>query len=165
MTEVGAKAGSWERMFRAVERVKERLRKATAALDAHGVPYAVIGGNAVANWVARIDETAVRTTQDVDLLVRRADLDRVKAALATAGFTYRHAAGIDFFLEASNPKPRNAVRVIFAEEKVRPEYEEPAPRVEESEAVEDYRVLLLDALVRMKLTSFRYERPHARPRL
>ena len=37
-----------ERMVRAVEKVRERLLRATAALDAAGVLYAVIGGNAVA---------------------------------------------------------------------------------------------------------------------
>ena len=54
----------------AAEKVKERLRRATLALDAADVPYAVVGGNAVAEWVARIDEEAVRNTRDVDLLVR-----------------------------------------------------------------------------------------------
>ncbi len=90
---------SWERMIRAVEKVRERLRRATAALDAAGVPYAVIGGNAVAAWVSRVDESAVRNTQDVDILLRRDDLERATSALAAAGFVYRHAAGIDFFLD------------------------------------------------------------------
>jgi hypothetical protein len=53
-------AVSWERMIRAVEEVRERLRRATAALEAAGVPYAVAGGNAVAAWVSRVDEAAVR---------------------------------------------------------------------------------------------------------
>jgi hypothetical protein len=44
---------SWERMIRAVEKVRERLRRAVAALEAAGVPYAVAGGNAVAAWVSR----------------------------------------------------------------------------------------------------------------
>ena len=64
----------------AAEKVKERLRRATRALDAAGVPYAVIGGNAVAEWVGRVDEDAVRNTKDVDLLIRRADFP-VTAAL------------------------------------------------------------------------------------
>src|SRR5438128_10456373 len=80
----------WERALMAAERVKERLRRATRALDAAGVPYAVVGGNAVAEWVARIDEEAVRNTRDVDLLVRRADVLAVRAALEGAGFVYHH---------------------------------------------------------------------------
>ena len=59
---------SWERMIRAVEKVRERLMRATAALEAAGIPYAVAGGNAVAAWVSRVDEAAVRNTQDVDIL-------------------------------------------------------------------------------------------------
>jgi hypothetical protein len=60
----------WERALLAAEKVKERLRRETKALNGAGVPYAVIGGNAVAEWVARMDEEAVRNTRDVDLLVR-----------------------------------------------------------------------------------------------
>jgi hypothetical protein len=146
---------SWERMIRAVEKVRERLRRAAQALDAAGVPYAVIGGNAVAAWVSRVDEAAVRNTQDVDILLRRDDLERATTALAAAGFVYRHAAGIDFFLDGPGAKARDAVHVIFAGEKVRPEYVCPAPDVAESEPATNCRVLTLEALVRMKLTSFR----------
>src|SRR5205814_1495148 len=76
----------WERALMAAEKVKERLRRATKALDAAGVPYAVAGGNAVAEWVARVDEDAVRTTRDVDLLIRRTDLPAAarRAIAATA---------------------------------------------------------------------------------
>jgi hypothetical protein len=154
---------SWERMIRAVEKVRDRLRRAAQALDAAGVPYAVIGGNAVAAWVSRVDEAAVRNTQDVDILLRRADLERATTALAAAGFVYRHAAGIDFFLDGPGAKARDAVHVIFAGEKVRPEYVCPAPDVAESEPATDCRVLTLEALVRMKLTSFRdKDRTHLR---
>ena len=41
----------WDRMVVAVEAVRDRLRRATAALEAAGIDYAVIGGNAVAAWV------------------------------------------------------------------------------------------------------------------
>ena len=51
---------SWERMSNAVEKVHQRLLRAARALDQAGVPYAVAGGNAVAAWVSRVDETAVR---------------------------------------------------------------------------------------------------------
>jgi hypothetical protein len=116
--------------------------------------YAVAGGNAVAAWVSRVDEAAVRNTQDVGILLRRADLDAATAALAAAGFVYRHAAGVDFFLDGPKAKARDAVHVVFAGEKVRPEYLEPAPDVTESELVPSFRVLSLPALVRMKPTSF-----------
>jgi hypothetical protein len=144
-----------QRMVRAVEKVKERLVRAAAALEQAGVPYAVVGGNAVAAWVARVDEAAVRNTQDVDLLLRRSDLGAATAALATAGFVHRHAASIDMFLDGPKARARDAVHVVFAGEKVRAEYELAAPDVAEAEAVGGWRVLRLEALVRMKLTSFR----------
>src|SRR5947209_20501190 len=90
---------SWERMIRAVEKVKERLLRAAGALEKAGIPYAVVGGNAVAAWVAKVDESAVRNTQDVDLLLRRSDLEAASTALARIGFVQRHVAGIDLFLD------------------------------------------------------------------
>jgi hypothetical protein len=150
-------------MLRPVELVRERLLRAAAALGAAKVPYAVIGGNAVAAWVTRVDPAAVRFTQDVDILLDRKDLDAAKAALETAGFVYRHAAGVSMFLDGPGAKARDAVHVIFAHEKVRTEYILPAPQVEESEAGSEFRLLTLDALVRMKLTSFRdKDRTHLR---
>jgi len=152
-----------ERMVRAVEKVKERLLRATAALEKANVPYAVAGGNAVAAWVARVDEAAVRNTQDVDLLLRRSDLDAATAALAAAGFVRRHVAGIDMFLDGPKAKARDAVHVVFAGEKVRDEYVLAAPAITESETITTFRVLSLEALVRMKLTSFRdKDRTHLR---
>ncbi len=154
---------AFERMFRAVEKVQERLRRAAAALEADQVPYAVIGGNAVAAWVSEIDEAAVRTTQDVDILLRRADLDRAKDALAKAGFIYRHSASIDMFLDGPGAKARDAIHVIFAGEKVRKEYAFSTPDVDELKPTHSFRVLSLDALLRMKLTSFRdKDRTHVR---
>lgn len=152
-----------DRMVRAVEKVRERLLRSTAALDAAGVPYAVIGGNAVGAWVATIDEAAVRNTQDVDILLRREDLDKARAALEAAGFVYRHSAGIDMFLDGPSAKARDAVYVIFENEKVRPAYSLAAPFVQESERLNLFRVLQLESLLKMKLTSFRdKDRTHVR---
>jgi hypothetical protein len=154
---------SWERVIRAVEKVRERLLRAAAALERAGIPYAVIGGNAVAAWVSRVDEAAVRNTQDVDLLLRREDLPAAAAALAKAGFVHRHVASIDLFLDGAQAKARDALHVIFAGEKVRPEYVLPAPQITETEQTTLFRVLTLEALVRMKLTSFRdKDRTHLR---
>jgi len=150
-------------MVRAVEKVRERLLRATAALEQAKVPYAVIGGNAVAAWVTRVDESAVRNTQDVDVLIRRADLDAVKTALATVGFNYRHSRGIDMFLDGPSAKARDAVHVVFAGEKVRAEELLPNPDVAESESAGPYKILSLRALVQIKLTAFRdKDRTHLR---
>jgi hypothetical protein len=154
---------SVERMVRAVERVRDRLLRAASALDRAGVPYAVVGGNAVAAWVSRVDEAAVRNTQDVDLLLRRTDLEAAAKALESAGFSRRHVAGLDLFLDGPSAKARDAVHIVFAGEKVRPEYSIAAPDVSESEPAPAFRLVNLDALVRMKLTSFRdKDRVHIR---
>src|SRR5262249_19539394 len=96
---------TWERMIRAVEKVRERCDRAAKALEAAGVAYAVIGGNAVANWVASIDEGAVRNTRDVDILIRRADLERAKAAMDAAGFDYAEVTGVHLFVQRPDGKP------------------------------------------------------------
>jgi hypothetical protein len=155
-----------DRMERAVEKVRGRLLRSTAALEAAGVPYAVIGGNAVMAWVEQVDEAAVRFTQDVDLVLRRDDLERAKTALEKAGFVHRRSAGIEMFLDGPGAKASDAVHVIFSGEKVRPEYVAPVPDVAESVSFKSYRVLSLEAVVRMKLTSNRdKDRMHLRDML
>ena len=145
----------WERIERAVEIVRQRLRRVTRALNAAGVPYAIIGGNAVQHWVAQVDESVVRNTRDVDVILNEADLDRAIAALEKEGFIYRRAAGVSMFLDGKDAKARDAVHVVFAGQKVREEYPEPVPNIDEYELIEEARTLPLEALVRMKLTSFR----------
>ena len=155
-----------DRVFMAVEKQRERLLRATRALADAGVPYAVAGGNAVASWVSRIDEAAVRFTQDVDILLQRADLPAAIAAMEPAGFRYRHSAGIHMFLDGPDGRFRDAVHLLFAGEKVREEYTQSAPGIDEAEPGQDFRVLTLESLVRMKLTSFRdKDRTHLRDML
>jgi len=154
---------SLERVVNAVEKVRRRLLKAAAALKAAGVLYAVAGGNAVALWVSRVDDAAVRNTQDVDILIRRGDLDAARVALESAGFVYRRVAGMDIFLDGPGAKPRDAVHIVFASEKVRPAEPLPNPDVTESEQTDEFSVLALEALVRIKLTAFRdKDRTHLR---
>ena len=150
-------------MIKAVEKVRERLRRSVAALEAAGVSYAVAGGNAVAAWVSRVDEAAVRNTQDVDILLRRADLPAAIATMTQAGFVYRHTASLDMFLESPAGRARDAVHIVFASEKIRPDSLAPAPDVTESEPTTPFRLVSLEALVRMKLTAFRdKDRTHLR---
>lgn len=145
----------WERIERAVEIVKDRLRRVTQALNAAEVPYAVIGGNAVQFWVAQVDESVVRNTRDVDIILNRSDLPRAIEVLEQAGFLYRHSAAVGMFLDGPNAGARDVVHVIFAGEKVREEYPEPVPNVEPFEVIQSAKTLPLKSLVRMKLTSFR----------
>lgn len=144
----------WERALMAAERVKERLRRATKALDEAGVPYAVIGGNAVAEWVARVDEGAVRNTRDVNLLVRRTDLMIVRDALGTVGFVPHHT-NEERFLDGSPGRTHSGVRLLFAGERVRPQEVYPLPELDESERAAEFQVITLRALIQMKLVAWR----------
>ena len=141
MASIPSSSDLLDKMVLAVERVRERLLRASAALEAAGVPYAVAGGNAVAAWVSTIDSAAVRNTQDVDILLRRTDLSAATEALTNAGFVHRHVAGMEMFLDGANAKARDAVHIVIAGEKVRPEYEAPAPDVTESEKPDRFKIV------------------------
>jgi len=140
-----------------VQKVVERLLRSTSALETSNLPYSVIGGNAVAAWVRRVDPAAVRFTKDVDLMVRREDFPAVTAALTASGFVYAEVVGVHVFVDGPEGSVRDAVHVLFSDEKVRPDYTQSAPSLAEVEYDPEgrYRVLSLEALVRMKLTSFR----------
>src|SRR4051812_6716333 len=155
MADTAIGLGGWERALMAAEKVKERLRRATRALDSAGVPYAVVGGNAVAEWVGRVDDEAVRNTRDVDILVRRADFAAVRTALEAAGFVYHHVMDVDVFIDGPEGKPSGGLHLLFAGEKVRVEDEHPCPDLDESERATEFQVVTLLALVRMKLMSWR----------
>ncbi len=146
-----------DRMVQAVEAVRDRLRRATAALDQAGVLYGIVGGNAVAAWVASVDRAAVRNTQDVDILLRRSDMDAATAAMAAAGFVRQEVFGVEMFLDGPMGNPRDAVHVLFAGEKVTQADAGPAPDVGEAEPRfnEPYRIVGLEALLRMKLIAYR----------
>ena len=145
----------WERIERAVEKVKDRMRRVTRALTAAEIPYAIIGGNAVQHWVSQVDESVVRNTQDVDIILNESDLERAIPVLESAGFIFRQAAGITMFLDGPDAKARDAVHVVFAGKKVREHYTEAVPEIDKFEWIEDARTLPFDRLVKMKLTSFR----------
>jgi hypothetical protein len=155
MSDAAVTISGWERAFLAAEKVKERLKRSTAALERAGVLYAVVGGNAVAEWVGRIDEDAVRNTRDVDILIRREDLPAVKAALEPVGFVYCQSFGVDMFLDGPGGRPTQAVHLLFAGEPVRVNDPAIAPDVADSESGPEFRVVSLQSLVRMKLTAFR----------
>ncbi|HLW63785.1 MAG TPA: hypothetical protein VKS79_00610 [Gemmataceae bacterium] len=155
MADLALALTGWERAMAAAEKVKERLRRACSALTQAKIAYAVIGGNAVAEWVGRMDEAAVRNTRDVDILIRRADLDAVKKALGTAGFVHDNVHDIDLFLDGPTGRPKDAIHIVYAAEKVRPDDVAPTPDVAESEPAAQFQVASLPALVLMKLTSFR----------
>jgi len=151
-----------QRMVNAVESVRTRLLRATQALAKHNVQYAVVGGNAVAAWVATVDEGAVRNTRDVDVMIRRADFAEAKKALEAEGFVHQEVAGVDLFLDHAEATPRSAVH-IYSGEFVHSGEPSPNPTVEDSMQLGAFQVLNLEALLQTKLTAFRdKDRTHVR---
>lgn len=148
----------------AVEDVAQRMVRIVTALDAEHVPFALVGGQAVALWVATKDPAAVRTTKDVDILVRRQDLPLVRKAALSIGMEYFEVLGVGMLLERDDPNPRSAVHLLWSGEKVRPEYPFPSPNVDEIEPLEPGKpVVSLLGLVRMKLMANRdHDRVHLR---
>lgn len=151
----------WNRMERAVEKVNERLRKTVGILEAAQVPYAVIGGHAVRAWVAQVDEAALRTTRDVDILVRPSDLPAMISAMTAAGFFHRNTSGLDMFVEHPDASTRDAVHVLLVGNVERGG--EPNPDIEPAARANDFRTVELESLVRMKLNANRdKDRVHLR---
>lgn len=152
-----------QRMVDAVERVRQRLLLASKTLNDAGVRYAVVGGNAVAAWVASVDPGAVRNTQDVDIMIRRDDLPAARAAMERAGFVHAQDAGVDMFMDSAIAGPRHAVHVIFANERIKAHEPFVNPDVADSADIGNTRFLDLDALVRVKLAVNRdKDRTHVR---
>lgn len=154
----------WEKHVMALDDVTARFNRIKQAFEARAIPYALVGGQAVALWVATIDPSAVRTTKDVDLLVKREDLPKIRAAALAVGMEYFEVMGVGMLLEKSNPNPRHAVRYLWAGEKVRSDDALSSPSVEERIELDVATpVIPLASLVGMKLMANRdQDRVHLR---
>jgi hypothetical protein len=154
----------WRRHTMALDDVTDRMRRILGALDEAVVPYALVGGQAVAIWVAGKDPAAVRTTKDVDILVQRADLPKVRAAGLSVEMDYFEVMGVGMLLDRHDPSPRHAVHLVWAGEKVRPHYQFPSPTIDQRVTLATGgSVVSLPGLVMMKLQSNRdQDRVHLR---
>lgn len=125
------------------------------AFSGAGLDYRVVGGLATYLYVEEALPDAGRLTKDIDIAVRRVDLERIEAAVAPFGLKYRHTAGVDMLGQAEYPSARRAVRMLFTGEKVGADSPEPTPELGEGRTIHGIRLMPLEDLVRMKLTSFR----------
>lgn len=135
-------------LFSLAARVEKAFRSA-------GIEYRVVGGLAAYLYVEEAEADAGRLTKDIDIVVLREDLARIAAAVEPFGLEYRHTAGVDMLVQKERPSARRAVQMIFAGEKVRPEYSEPAAKLGAGREIQGIPVIPLADLVTMKLTSFR----------
>jgi hypothetical protein len=148
----------------ALDDVADRLARITSALRTAGVPFAIVGGQAVALWVATKDPAAVRTTKDVDLLLRRDDLSKARAAVRTVDMDYFETMGAGMFLDRRDPNPRHAVHLVWAGELVRAGDVVPAPEISDRTTLPGgYDVVTVARLVEVKLMAGRdQDRVHLR---
>jgi hypothetical protein len=125
------------------------------AFSEAGIDYRVVGGLATYLYVEEALPDAGRLTQDIDIVVRRADMERIKAAMAPYGWVYRQTAGVDMLVQAESPSARRAVHMLFAGERVKSDSPEATPDLGEGRTVNGIRLIPLEKLLVMKLTSFR----------
>lgn len=134
------------------------LHRISGTLEAGRIPHEVIGGLAVLLHVEEANPEHATLTRDVDIMVRREDLDRVKQAAEQAGFRFRHTAGVDMLLFGPTESARNAVHLVFSGETVRPSQLLPNPPLAPEKKLVNGRevmVIPLVDLVRMKLSAYR----------
>ena len=138
-----------------VEQLFELAKLVERIFSSAGLEYRVVGGVATYLYVEEVEPDAGRLTKDVDIAVRRADLEKIAHAAASFGLRHRHVAGVDMLVRPDQPSARRAIHLVFAGEKVRPEDPEPIPELGISRRIRELRLIPLASLIRMKLTSFR----------
>lgn len=142
------------------------LERIATPLALEKIPYELIGGGAVMVQVNRVEPSAVRNTKDIDIMIDRADLERIKEVAQRHGFTFRHAAGVDMLMPHGETRARNAVHLIFSGERLRPNQVVANPPLRpEHLSIHGVEVAVIPVadLVQMKLSNNRdIDRVHVR---
>lgn len=92
-----------------VEQLFELAAIVERAFASAGLDYRIVGGLATYLYVEDRDPDAGRLTRDIDIAVRREDLAAIAKGVEPFGLTYRHVAGVDMQVQASQPSGRRAV--------------------------------------------------------
>ena len=139
-----------------IEQLVKTAERLKATLERAAVSYRIVGGLAVFLHVRDQDPMAARTTRDVDVAVSRADLERIREFAPASNFALRHAAGVDMLVDVRSETTRSVVHFVFLNEKVRSDYLEAVPAMDQAVQTEDgLWIASIPDLVKMKLTSFR----------
>jgi hypothetical protein len=150
-----------ERLFGLIE----ILHRVADMFTADHIPYELIGGMAVAVQMEQVDRDAVMLTRDVDVMIHRSDLKRVKEGATRHGFHFRHTAGLDMLLYGEEKKAVKGVHLVFSGESVKANQAPNPPIAPERIKIygKEVSVVPLVDLVRMKLNAFRdKDRVHVR---
>jgi hypothetical protein len=125
------------------------------AFASAGLDYRVVGGLAAYLYVEECEPDAGRLTKDIDIVVRREDLEAIARTVEPFGLQYRHVEGVDMLVQKGQPSARRAVHMVFRGEKVREEYAEAVPKMDAFHTLKGVRLVPVEDLIRMKLTSYR----------
>jgi hypothetical protein len=138
--------------------VQQRLDRTATALENAAIPYAFCGSNATAAWIASVDTSAVRQARNVELVIRRSELEVAELCLRDWGFV-RSIVGAEVrFLDGIDGKWRDAIKITFGCEPVAGKSKTSiAPSPEDSDILGDKHVLRLNSLVEFQLARFRLD--------
>ncbi len=128
------------------------IGKVVQILEGAAIPYQLIGGMAVYIHVYKTNPDSARNTRDVDLMIDRADFQRVLNAIEGTEFSQRHAAKVDMSLHREDQE--NAIHLNFAGESLSSsqiESNPPLNPVRENIHGIDLWIVSVSDLVRMKL--------------
>lgn len=151
-------AGSFNLPFeRGMYSLTDELEKILNVLREAAVPFEVVGGVAVNAHLLPGHRHRSFVTRDIDLLVRRSDLDRIVRAAESAGYDARKIVG-GHMLRLPHQEAQEAVHLLFAGERSKSTQPTAHPDLD-PQAVEFFGLSVpvapLRDLVRMKLNSFR----------
>jgi hypothetical protein len=138
-----------------LEQLFDLAGRVEGSFAAAGLEYRVVGGLAVYLYIEDVEPDAGRLTREIDIAVRREDLDRIARAAEPFGLTYCLVGGNDMLVQLAGPSARRAVHLTFTGERVKPDYPEAAPAIGPCRKLQGVRLIPLADLVRMKLTSLR----------
>ncbi len=127
-----------------VERLFDLAELVEKIFSSAGLDYRVVGGLAKCLYVEESDPESGRLTKDIDIAIRRQDLERIAKAAEPFGLQHRHVAGVDMLVQAAKPSAKS-VHV----------YPEAAPDLGTCRRIKGLRLIPLEDLVRMKRTGFR----------
>jgi len=132
------------------------FQQITSTFTRADIPYALVGGQAVAHWVATKHSDRVRSTNNVDLLVHRRDLPRICDMANACQLEYCDIHGACMLVDPANPHPKHATYLIWANEQVGSDDVLPAPSLKQSQILPPgLPVVDLVPLVAMKLQANR----------
>lgn len=131
------------------------LERILNALRETGVHFEVVGGVAVNAHIYALDRSRTSVTRDIDVLIRRENVERVAKAAEPRGYRARKMMG-GYTLVRPGQALAEAVRLLFAGEKSKSTQPLPHPEIrpEEISLIDiNIPVAPFDDLLQMKLSS------------